>query len=78
MMPAALQGNRARCLIRMQRYEDAETDLLEAHAALVLALGEEHRRTQQVVRYAVELYESWEKPQESGRWSAMLATAAGG
>jgi len=73
MMPAALRGNRAACLIGMQRFEEAEAELAEAHAILHKALGPEHRRTQKVVQYAIELYEAWGKPERLAEWRLRLA-----
>ena len=56
----------------MERYDDAETALLEAHEILVASLGAEHPQTLKVLPNLVELYEAWGKPDKAAEWGAKL------
>jgi len=50
----------------------AEAALLESHAILVAAIGEDHEQTGKAVRALVELYDGWGKPERAGEWRARL------
>ena len=44
----------------MQRYDEAETELLEAHAILKAGLGDDHERTVLAVQRLAALYKAWD------------------
>ncbi len=68
-------GKHGRALAALERFDDAESALLEAHGILQTALGDEHGQTKRVVGYLADLYDAWGKPQIAGEWRAKLDTA---
>jgi len=52
-------AKRGLALQALGRFEDAADTMLEAHAILVAAIGEEHEQTHRVVGYLAELYDAW-------------------
>ncbi len=48
-------GRHGRALAALQRFNDAESALLEAHGTLQTALGDEHEQTKRVVGYLADL-----------------------
>ncbi len=63
-----------RALAALERFDEAETALLEAHDILHSALGGEHDQTGRVVVYVADLYEAWGKPGKAAEWRAKLPT----
>ncbi|MBU0637972.1 MAG: serine/threonine-protein kinase [Planctomycetes bacterium] len=61
------------CLMRMQRFDEAEALLTECHAAWAEILGAEQVRTVTVADHLVELYEAWSKPADAAHWRAVRA-----
>ena len=47
-----------RLSIRLKRFDEAETALLEAHGILESALDAEHERTIKVIKSLIDLYEA--------------------
>jgi len=60
-------------LVRLQRFPEAERELLRAHRDLRAAVGDAHRDTQAAVRRLVELYEAWGRPTQVASWKKQLA-----
>ena len=67
-------GNHGRVLAALERFDDAESALLEAHGILQTALGDEHGQTKRVVGYLADLYDAWGKPEQAAEWRAKLPT----
>lgn len=59
------------CLTRLKRFREAEEQLLTAHAGLKTARGEQHSLTRKTVSRLIELYDAWEKPDQSGLYRAL-------
>ncbi len=66
-------GKHGRALAALERFDDAESALLEAHGILQTALGDEHEQTKRVVGYLADLYDAWGKPEKAAEWRAKLA-----
>jgi tetratricopeptide (TPR) repeat protein len=64
------------CLIALERYDEAERELLVAHAGLVDALGEDHPDLASTRRALRELYEAWGRPDEAANWQEPAPDAA--
>ncbi len=58
-----------RCLTMLERFEQAESELLAAYASAKRALGGEHETTVTARRRIVELYEAWGKPDKAMEYS---------
>jgi tetratricopeptide (TPR) repeat protein/predicted Ser/Thr protein kinase len=69
--------NHGRVLVRLQRFPEAERELLRAHRELQQAVGDDHRDTQAAVRRLVELYEAWGKVPEATRFKGQLTAKEG-
>ena len=66
-------GKHGRALAALERFDDAESALLEAHGILQTALGDEHGQTRRVVGYLADLYDTWGKPAKAAEWRAKMA-----
>jgi non-specific serine/threonine protein kinase/serine/threonine-protein kinase len=64
---------RGQALRELERFDEAEEVLLEAHASFERANGASHGSTQETVRELASLYESWSKPVKAAAWSDRLA-----
>jgi serine/threonine-protein kinase len=62
----ALRG-RGSCLLKLERHDEAEAALLEAHAVLSQSVGN-HPQTRRTAERLVELYEAWDRPADAERW----------
>ncbi|UCG33396.1 MAG: serine/threonine protein kinase, partial [Phycisphaerales bacterium] len=60
------------CLRGLDRYDEAESVLLEGHEILESARGPTHERTLGAVRSLVDLYDAWGKAEEAAAWRAEL------
>ena len=60
------------CLAGQRRFVEAETLLLDSHAALREERGLDHQSTQQAVEWLVGLYEDWGRPEEAERYRSLL------
>jgi tetratricopeptide (TPR) repeat protein len=65
-------GDHGRTLIKLQRYEEAEAALLEAHEILVAARGSDFENTTAVTEWLADLYDAWGKPRLAAEWRAKL------
>jgi hypothetical protein len=54
------------------RYEEAEKFLLEAAEGRLLKLGDTHPHTLESMNNLIDLYETWDKPEEAKEWRAKL------
>lgn len=52
-------GKRGRALQRLERYEEAESAMLEGHEILAAALGASHEQTVSAIEALVTLYDEW-------------------
>ncbi len=59
-------------LRRLERYEEAEVEVLAALALMEPQLGAEHQRIIKVLEELVTLYEAWDRPEEAARYAARL------
>lgn len=60
------------CLAKLKRYEEAETILLESYPILKLEPGEDHPATKAAIRYIINLYQAWDKPEKVAEYEAFL------
>lgn len=56
------------CLEAQNRYEEAETLLLESHAAMNKAMGANDPRVQSARLRLFKLYEAWGKPEQAAAY----------
>ena len=59
-------------LLKLERYDDAETHLTRGHEALRDFIGPEHRFTTGAIRLLVDLYTAWGKPEKAAEYQALL------
>lgn len=63
------------CLTRLARFDDAETQLLAAHAVFGTTSAGQLPQKTAVADALVALYEAWGRPDEAARWRAAPATS---
>ena len=68
---AGSQGVLGECLTAQKRFEEAETLLLESHAALNKAMGTKDPRSQRARLRLFTLYEAWGKPEQAATYRAL-------
>ena len=73
VMVASALSTWGRALAAMERFEEAEEQLLAAHELQERELGAEHPRTQRNVQALVELYGAWGRTDEASAWEARSA-----
>ncbi len=61
------------CLAKLKCYEEAELILLESYPILKLVRGEDHKVTKATVKYIINLYEDWDKPEKANKYRALLS-----
>ncbi len=59
-------------MVKLERYEDAEAALVDAHEILTDSLGRTHERTVAQIESLIELYAAWGKPDKAAEWQARL------
>ena len=64
--------NYGACLTRLERYDEAERALLEAHQILTAARGPAHKTTIKSIRSLMAFYDAWDKPDLAAEWQAKL------
>ncbi|HET6203665.1 MAG TPA: serine/threonine-protein kinase [Planctomycetota bacterium] len=67
---AAFRCHLGECLADLRCFDEAEAELLAAHAALVAAQGPRHETTRAAIVALVRLYDEWEKPDKAAGWRA--------
>jgi serine/threonine-protein kinase len=65
---AFTQAMLGECLAAQNRYEEAETLLLESHTTMNKTMGANDPRTKRATMRLVKLYEAWGKPEEAERY----------
>lgn len=65
---ALFRMNRGFCRFKLGMLIEAETDYLEAEAALVKAVGPAHGQTKRCRQNLVDLYEKWGRPEDAARF----------
>ena len=71
----AFQAHFGRCLTDLNRFEEAEPQLLTAYEGEMAMRGEAHKNTRKVIEHLAHLYEMWDKPEQAAQWRAKLPTA---
>ncbi len=61
---------RRKTLSALQRYEEAETALLEAHELITAGLGPQHERTTEQIQSLVRLYTAWHEAEPDKGYDA--------
>jgi non-specific serine/threonine protein kinase/serine/threonine-protein kinase len=56
-------------LVELERYEEAEATLLEAHAMLLEAMGPDHARTVAQAEQLATLYRRWGHDEDAAEWA---------
>ncbi len=64
----------ARLLAQQQRFDEAESLMLEAYAVLVDQLGPSHRRSRGALEKIIDLYDSWGRADEAAKYRRLLAS----
>ena len=66
----------------MERFEQAEAELVEAQEILAAALGPGHARTNRTIKALIELYDAWHAAEpdqghdaKAAEWRAKLAAS---
>jgi len=65
-------------LMKLERFEESETALLQAHGSLLGTFEADDENPQFAVKSLVELYTAWAKPDSVAHWKAQLAPDAKG
>ena len=65
------RSNLGACLVKLERYHEAEEQLLASYAGLKAIRGDQHVDTQKAVSHLVEPYESWCKSEKAGPYRAL-------
>ncbi|MCG8405185.1 MAG: serine/threonine-protein kinase [Phycisphaerales bacterium] len=71
---ATYQRDLGRCLVRLNRFAEAERQLLSGYDGLALIVGPNNPLTQETRKYLKELYDAWGKPEKASEWKARLPT----
>lgn len=66
----------ARCLVKLERHEEAEPELLRAVDILLAAVGTENEHTRNAITELATLYDRLEKPEQAAAWRAKAASSA--
>ena len=69
---AVFRADHGACLTQLGRYVDAEPQLLGAFGALEDAFGAKDFRTQEVIKYLIDFYETSSQPDKGARYRPML------
>jgi thioredoxin-like negative regulator of GroEL len=62
------------CLTKLNRYREAEEQLLTDYTGLKAARGEQHETTRKAANRLLELYEAWGKPDQAAIYRALPKT----
>ncbi|MCZ6601900.1 MAG: tetratricopeptide repeat protein, partial [Planctomycetota bacterium] len=72
---AVFRSNYGACLTKMERFEEAERQLLASHAVLRPLLASDNRFVLKVLQRLVELYTAWGNPEKAKEYEALLSTS---
>jgi tetratricopeptide (TPR) repeat protein len=61
----------------LDRHDEAETILIDAHRIISKVVGPDHRSSVRATEGLVQLYEAWDKPKEAEKWRAKLPKSVG-
>ncbi len=70
---AEVQSLLGECLVRLGELEEAEPLLLGSYPLVRDQRGARHRQARRALERIVELYDSWDRPQEAARYRGLLA-----
>jgi serine/threonine protein kinase/tetratricopeptide (TPR) repeat protein len=73
---AVARGGWGNCLVSMQRFEEAEAQLLQAYEVERKALGVDHAFTKKAAGYLAKLYDAWGDPAKAAAYRAATPIAA--
>jgi tetratricopeptide (TPR) repeat protein len=65
------------CLMRMDRFGEAEPILLDAYERLCDGRGQRYGVARMAYRRIVELYDAWERPIQAAQWRSIAELNAG-
>ena len=68
MMSIVFRSNKGECLMRMERFDEAETTLLSEYATAERVIGGDHFRCQTIARLIAELYIAKGEPTATAIW----------
>jgi hypothetical protein len=60
------------CLVRLERYDEAEPLLLDRYATVRQSYAADHQYTQSALRDLIALYERWGRTDEADRYRVQL------
>ncbi len=72
-LTAVFLADHARTLVAMERFAEAEPEMLEAHGMFVAALGAEQERTVKTGQALVDLYDTWHAAEPAKGFDAKAA-----
>jgi serine/threonine-protein kinase len=71
---AQAKSGLGRCLMALQRYEEAEPLLLESYRHFKDKQGHQDKQTLQALDGIIKLYEAWGKPESASQYRSLLAS----
>ena len=60
------------CLVKLQRYDEAEPLLLKSYQTISAVRGQESNQALRTLNSIVHLYDTWGKPKAVGEWWSLL------
>lgn len=70
----AMRATWGACLLELERYAEAETQLRSAHTELARIAGEHHPVTMRAIEELAALYDAWDKDDQASQWRDRLKT----
>ncbi len=71
---AYLESDLGSCLKELGRHQQAEPLLLSGYSLIHAKRGPQHKRTLEALDRIIELYDSWDRPQQAAEYRALLRT----
>ena len=66
-----------RCLLELQRFNDAESVLQTVYDGFKDLNGEDHENTRSALAAIIKLYDAWGKPEKAAEYRALLQESEG-
>jgi len=67
------RANLGQCLVKLERYDEAEEQILASYHEFAALLGKEHPVAQKMLKGLIDLLEALDKPSEAARYCEMLS-----
>jgi len=67
--------NYAKCLYKLDRYEESEIYLLQSYKIIKEEFGADHERTQNTLDFIIDFYRTWGKPEKVAEYEAFTPDA---